>query len=241
MKTVIVFKLCKDPRDATISADGTADWGMAALKASDDDFRSTEIAKELGGSVTGLTIGNGDISWAAARGAAETTHITDVMPSYDLYETTVALASAIRKMEDVDLVLIGDSLWEPTVPVLIGAELGWTSLAGVVNVKSIDNGYKVTRRTSNMEQEIEITGPAVLAIAAQSSEETPPGLKQVLMARKKKVNKLTASDIEFTAESRVSCTAMELPESTEAEMITGKTPEEIVDRLFAVLKQEGVL
>ena len=214
---------------------------MAALKAGDDDFRSTEIAKALGGSITGLTIGNGDTAWAAARGASETTLITDVMPSADMADVARSLAAAIRNMEGVDLVLIGDSLWEPAVPVLLGAELGWTSFAGVTDVDQSENGFVIRRRTANIEQQIEIKGPAVLAIAAKSSEETPPGLKQVLMARKKKVNKVTAADLNAVPGNAVAYTGMALPESTEAEMITGETAEAIADRLYTVLRQEGVL
>ena len=102
MKSAMVFKLCKDPKDAVVASDGTADWGMSSLAASDDDFRASEIARELGGQVIGLTIGTGDLAWAAARGAAETVVISDAMPSADAATTAAILAAAIRKIGDVD-------------------------------------------------------------------------------------------------------------------------------------------
>ncbi|MBE6123381.1 MAG: hypothetical protein E7190_11825 [Erysipelotrichaceae bacterium] len=240
MKTVIVFKLCKDPRDANIGPDGTVDFGMASLKASDDDFRSTEIAKLLSTETAGLTIGSGDTAWAAARGASETTVITDADESEDKTGTARLLASAVRDM-DADLVLIGDSTWEPSVPVLLGAELGWTSLAGIVDVKQNENGYTAVRRTSSGEKEIRFAAPAVLGIVAKSGEETPPGLKQVLMARKKPVRKVLKADLCKEISEHADHIGYELPETTDAVMISAQTPEETVKKLFAVLKEDGVL
>ncbi len=241
MKSVIVFKLCKDPKDAVIASDGTADWGMSSLAASDDDFRSSEIARELGGDIVGLTIGTGDTAWAAARGAAGTVLISDAMPCADAAATAAILAAAIRKIGGVDLVLIGDSAWDPAVPVLLGAELGWTSLAGILEVRETEPGLTVKRRSASAEQEIEIEGPAVLGIIAQSAEETPPGLKQVLMARKKPVTKLTAADLGLAVNESVMCRGYALPDSTDSVMINGETPEEVVQNLFDALHEEGVL
>ena len=241
MKRAMVFKLCKDPKDAVVASDGTADWGMSSLAASDDDFRASEIARELGGQVIGLTIGTGDLAWAAARGAAETVVISDAMPSADAATTAAILAAAIRKIGDVDLVLIGDSAWDPAVPVLLGAKLGWTFLAGILEVKENESGLTVKRRTLSAEQEIEIAVPAVLGIIAQSAEETSPGLKQVLMARKKPVTKLTSADLGVDAAEAVVCRGYALPDSTEAVMINGETSEEVVQNLFDALHEEGVL
>ena len=243
MKTVIVFKVCMNPKDAMIRPDGTADWGMASLAASDDDFRATEIAKTLGGEVIGLTIGTGDAAWAAARGADSTVVITDAMPSSDAAVTADILAKAVMKIGDVDLVMIGDSSWDPAVPVLLGAKLGWNTLAGVTDAAVSEFGYCAKRRLSGSEQNIEVSGPAVMAIAAKAAEETPPGLKQVLMARKKPVTKMRMEDLGMNSnyEENVVRIGEESPENTEAEMICMESPEETVKILFDKLHEEGVL
>ena len=241
MKAIIVFKLCRDPKGAVILPDGSADWGNSSLAASDDDFRCTQIARELGAQITGLTIGTGDQAWAAARGADETFVITDMMPDADLTAQAAALAAAVRRIGGADLILIGDGSWEPSLPVLLGAELGLNTLAGIVEAQACENGYKVRRRLSTGEQDLQITGPALFGISAKEGEETPPGLKQVLIARKKPVTKLTLSDLETETASKVCVTGHELPASTDAEMITADTPEETVRRLFSKLSEEGVL
>lgn len=241
MKSVIVFKLCKDPRDAVVNSSGYADWGMATLASSDDDFRASEIARELGGEVIGLTIGNGDTAWAAARGASRTVLLKDVMPFKDAAATASVLAKAIQDIGDVDLVLIGDSSWDPAVPALLGAELGWTSLMGVLEVKEQDDALVAKRRTVSIEQEIEIAKPAVLGIVALSGEETPPGLKQVLMARKKPVEEKMLADLNAGIEETITVVDSALPDSTEATMISGETPEETVQKLLDVLRGEEVL
>lgn len=241
MKSVIVFKLCKDPKDAVVDSAGQADWGMATLASSDDDFRASEIAKELGGEVIGLTIGSGDTAWAAARGASQTVLLADVMPFEDAAATAAVLAKAIQDIGDVDLVLIGDSSWDPAVPALLGAKLGWTSLMGVLEVREQNDALVARRRTVSVEQEIEVPKPAVLGILALSGEETPPGIKQVIMARKKPVEKKTLADLGAAVEDAVSVAGSTLPDSTEAVMITGETPEETVQKLLDVLHGEEVL
>lgn len=163
------------------------------------------------------------------------------MPFEDAAATAAVLAKAIQDIGDVDLVLIGDSSWDPAVPALLGAKLGWTSLMGVLEVKEQNDALVARRRTVSVEQEIEVPKPAVLGILALSGEETPPGIKQVIMARKKPVEKKTLADLGAAVEDVVSVAGSTLPDSTEAVMITGETPEETVQKLLDVLHGEEVL
>ena len=241
MKIVVVFKPCKNPKDAMVSADGQIDWGITKLSASDDDYRCTEIARALDAEIVGLTIGDGDIAWGAARGAAKTIHITDGKQLDDAAETAAILGEAIRREGDVDLVLIGDSAWDPAISVMLGAELGWNTLAGVTDVRCENDRMVVKRRTSAAEQEISLALPAALGIMAKSEEGNPPSMRQVLTARKKPVVKIKVEELGADSTSGLKVLGTRMPESTEATMLTGEDPAEIAGRILAALRDEGVL
>lgn len=241
MKTIVVFKLCKNPKDAMVSTDGQIDWGITKLSASDDDYRCTEIAKTLDGEIVGLTIGDGDIAWGAARGTSKTIHITDGGHMDDAARAAAVLAEAIRREGNVDLVLIGDSTWDPAVSVMLGAELGWKTLAGVTDVRPGDEGIFARRRMTVGEQEIALTLPAALGIMAQSEEGDPPSMKQVLFARKKPVDKITLEELGAETVSGLKVTGTKAPESAEATMLTGEDPAEIANKILDALRDEGVL
>lgn len=241
MKSVVAFKLCKDPKEAVVLSDGAIDWGLTKLAPSDSDDRAAEIARELGCETIGLTIGDGDLAWAAARGASGTIHIKDANESLDAVKTASLLAAAVQKAGDVDLVLIGDSTWDPAVPVLLGAQLGWTSMAGVVEARQEGSGLVVKRRTQSMEQEVQISLPAVLGILALRENEDKPGMKQILAARKKPVETLTAQELGFDCPDAVAAVVTALPDSTAAKIISGEDAADIAKKLFETLKTEGVL
>jgi electron transfer flavoprotein beta subunit len=114
MKIIVVFKWSRNPIDARVSTDGTVDWRGVKMAASDDDPAVMEIARTLaeGGEIIGLTVGDGDTAWAAARGAARTMVVADALPGTDSAATGAVLAAAIRRMEGVDAVIIGDSAWD---------------------------------------------------------------------------------------------------------------------------------
>ena len=79
MKIIVAFKWLRSPQDARVGADGSVDWRGARMAPNDDDPAAIAMARELGagGEVLGLTVGDGDLAWAAARGAASTLVVTD--------------------------------------------------------------------------------------------------------------------------------------------------------------------
>lgn len=111
MKIIVVFKWSRNPQDARVGVDGTVDWRGVKMAASDDDAAAMEIARAIaeGGEIIGLTLGDGDVAWAAARGAARTVVVADAQPDVNSSVTGAVLAAAIRRVEGVDAVLIGDS------------------------------------------------------------------------------------------------------------------------------------
>ena len=101
MKIVVVFKWLKNPEDARVGSDGSVDWRGAKMTVSDDDPAAIQVARNLaaaGGEIVGLTIGDGDAAWAAARGASSTVIVTDAQSNADVAATGAVLAAGVRRI-----------------------------------------------------------------------------------------------------------------------------------------------
>jgi electron transfer flavoprotein beta subunit len=239
MRCVLAFTWARNPEDARVGADGSVDWGTR-LAPSDDDAAAAAVARGLGVEVVGLTLGGGDVAWAAARGAERTLAVTDARPGADGGATAAALAAGVRHAGDVDVVVVGDCAWDRTVPVSLGARLGWPTVAGVQSADVDGDHLRVTRRTAGGTEVLAVTTPAVLAVAARHTEQAPPGMRDVLAARKKPVERLTLQDLGVAASGvRVRGTA--LPQTAPARVFAGDDPAAAAGQLVAALRAEGVL
>lgn len=243
MKIIVAFKWSRNPADARVGADGNVNWQGVKMAPSDDDPTAMEIAAAIAdeGEVIGLTVGDGDVSWAAARGAARTVTVSDVEQHVDSSTTAAVLAAAIRHIDGVDAVLIGDSVWDIGVVSALAGSLGWPAVAGVVGATKEQGGLRLTRKLGNELQVLEVDGPAVIAVSASREEKNVPGMKEVLAARKKPVEKLTTADLALTIESSAVSRGTRLPETPAAQIIDGSDPVIASDQLIAALQTEGVL
>ena len=148
MKTVVIYKWARDPEDAAVRSDGSVDWRGAKRAAGEDDpaviAAGRAIAEAAGGTLVGLTIGDGDASWALARGVAETVSVPDAPNLADTMATAGVLAAAIRSIGEVDVVVIGDAEAYPGVAAGVAAGLGWPVVLGVTSA-TFDGGRLVAR------------------------------------------------------------------------------------------------
>lgn len=194
MKAVAVFKWAMNPADQRASADGSVTWTAKRPDVGDDDHAVVKAAVDAadGGEVVGMTTANGDTAFAAARGASRTVAIEGL--AIDAQPTQIArvLANAVQDEADVDVVAIGDNVWDPMVPALLAGFLGWPAISAVDEVKPADGGLTVTRRYGTGTQDIVVSGPVVLAVLARREEESKPGMRVVLQARKKPVDTVAA-------------------------------------------------
>ena len=180
MNTVVVFKWLRNPADARVSADGSVDWGASKPAPSDDDPEAAAVAATLAaagdGTCIGVTVGAGDVAWAAARGAASTIVVTDAVPGPDASATAEILAAAVRAAGSADVVVVGDSAWDRGVPVALAGALGWAAIADVQAATLEGDRLRVTRRHGDGSQVLDVATPVVLAVAASRAEEHGPGM-----------------------------------------------------------------
>ena len=243
MRGVLAFKWAKNPQDARVGTDGSVDWSGAKMAVTDDDAAAAEVARDLlgDGSIVGLTLGDGDASWAAARGAASTVCLTDASPDPDARVTADALAAGVQHIGEAEVVVIGDSPWDPLVPACLGARLGWRTVGGVTSAVVDGDHVRVTRRTSTGTQVLDVDPPVVLAVRARRAEQRTPGMRDVLAARKKPLEKLTAEALGVARQGGAVVMGTALPETTPARVIDGSDVEGAVDQLVRALRSEGVL
>jgi electron transfer flavoprotein beta subunit len=223
MKTVVVFKWLRNPEDARVGSDGSVDWRAAKMAVSDDDPAAAAVANAIaaaGGECVGLTVGDGDASWAA---------------------TAAILAAGVRSIGGVDVVLIGDSAWDRGVPVALAGHLGWAVLADVESAAVEGDRLRVTRKFGDGTQVVDVARPVVLAVAASRAEQHAPGMKEILAARKKPVTKVTMTELGVEPDTAVKWRGTKFPDTTKARVIDGADPVAAAAKLVAALRSEGVL
>ena len=242
MKTVIVYKWARNPEDAAVRNDGSIDWRNAKMTAGQDDFAALEAAKNIAGDgeLIGLTIGDGDASWALARGVQQTTSITDASHLLDNAATASILAEAIKKIGGVEAVVIGDDEEYAGVPVALAGLLEWPALAHVSTATVVDGSVQIVRKHGSEEQTVSIAAPAVIAVSAAAPEKKAPGMKEQLMARKRPVTKLTLAEINASSEDKLSSKGTRLPEIAAARIFDGDAAS-AAKQLVAALRDGGVL
>lgn len=244
MKSVVVFKWATDPRDIHVFSDGRVDQSDASFWVGDDDYLAVKAACDAAGEdgeVCGLTMAGGDISFAAARGASMTYTIQGLSVAADSLVRAKVLAAAIKKIGEVDVVTIGDADWDPAVPVLLGGLLEWETLMGAEEAVQDQDGLIVTRRYGIGSQKTLVTGPVVLGVAAKKEEESKPGMRTVITARKKPVIKIGIEELGLDTSLDYTSVGTALPEGREPRLYDGADPEEAVAQLIRTLQSEGTI
>ena len=242
MKTAVVFKWCKNPVDARVSADGAVSWPGVKLSPTDDDPAAMGVAKSISAEddIVAVTIGDGKPEWAAARGAASTIIVEDSLGGADGTAAANAIAAAIAHAGGVDVVAVGDSDWDRgMVSALVGA-LGWTAYANVIAAEPAGDGVKLTIKTPAGNLLVQAQAPVVLCCQALGQETDAPGMKQTLAARKKPVEKLKTSDVS-AAPGLGEAKGTHKPQGASVTMIDGSDPAAAVSQLMDALRGEGIL
>lgn len=233
MNVLFCYKWERDSNEATITSEGALKWFDTKLKATDDEataiVMAKKIAEETGGELTGVTIGDGDVYWALARGAGRAVSADALTPSTDNAVTAARLASAIKAAGEYDLIIMGDSQEYSGVVPATAAKLGINMIVGAQDVRPDGESAStvlVTRATAHSLETLRVHTPALISIAAVGTEKTRPTMRQVMAAKKMPVER-----IEVTAESeeKLNTTGTRLPEKRRAVMF--ESAEELVNAL----------
>lgn len=240
MTSVAIFKWAMNPQDERVGSDGQIKWLAERPEAGDDDYAAVQVALAAApdSELIGLTMASGDMAFAAARGAERTVALEGVSILAQPTEIASALANAIKDMDNVSLVTIGDSVWSPMVPSLLAAELGWPCIMAVDAVHHENDTLVVTRRFGAGTQDIAVSVPVVLAVAARREEDQKPGMKQVMQARKKPIE-IQAAQVGDV--STFEAVGVHKPTAQASKLFDGADTTAAVAQLVSALQYEGVL
>lgn len=242
MKAIVIYKWSRNAADALVRADGSIDWRNAKMAPGEDDPAALAVAARLtadGGELVGLTIGDGDASWVLARGVESTWSVADVPPLADNGRTAAVLAAAVRRLGEVDVVVIGDSRQEPGTAAALAGLLGWPALLGVQSASVVGGRIEANRRDGDQVQRIGVPTPVVLGVAAEADVDRAPGMKELLAARKRTVNVLSVAELGVDL-ADVASLGCRKPDTAPARLFSGD-PAQAAAQLVAALRSEGVL
>jgi electron transfer flavoprotein beta subunit len=204
--------------------DKVADTTITILSLGPDSYRDT-------------------IKHCLAMGADEGVHINDpALNEADHWATAEILIAAIKKLEPADLIICGRQAvdWDMGV---VGSTLAeMLGLSVVTIAKSVQlEGDKVTVERVLMDgtETVEASAPCVITVSNELGEPRYPQLRQIMMAAKKEVKVLTASDLGIDgAKNRVNLEALFVPETqVETEFIEADTLKEASEKLALRLRE----
>jgi electron transfer flavoprotein beta subunit len=209
-----------------------------------------------GGTITILSLGPDSardaIKTGLAMGADEGVHLNDpVLFDGDGYSTAVALAAAIRKIGNVDLVLCGRQAtdWDFGVTGLAIAELlGIPSISITKSVTVANGKIQAERVLGDAFETIEVPTPCVVSVSNELGEPRYPKLPQIMQAARKQVTVWTAADLGLSpdqvgkAGARLELEALYIPQvESKCEFIEGDTPAEIAANLAHALREAKLI
>lgn len=168
----------------------------------------------------------------------------------DSFGKAKALAAAIRKLGDVDLVLAGRQAadWEAgQVGALVAEELGWPCVAFVSRATPEANGIRARRELEDGYQVLQVTPPAVFTI---TNDETNvlrfAKVRDVMMSSRKPIQTWNAAALGLIpadlAEPAVEVLDLAIPEQpARAEIVEGDTAQDKARNLARRLRELNVI
>lgn len=241
MDVTLVYKWGYDPEDAYLASDGSFRWKQGRLVASDDDAQAIACARDLaeatGGVLRGVTIGNGDATWAAARGAQELYACEAATPESDDVAVAHSLADVVRAAGQADVVVVADAVDFSGVAPVLATLLELPCVLGVREFASGEGGTIVAKRPIDGGMEtLEFPAPVLISVNAATSEKNVPSMKAMLAARKTAKTQVSAE----VRESGLVKESLGKAPTHRARIFEG-TPDETAAALVAALRADGVL
>jgi electron transfer flavoprotein beta subunit len=219
------------------------------------DVHAIEAAAQLrqpaGARVTVLSLGGpaveAGLRRALAMGCDEAVRLS---PGDDLIEDRLEvagwLAAAIRRLEDVDLVLCGRIAadWDMGhVPPMLAELLGFAVVTPVIALEARERVLRVRRLTDEGYEVLDVTLPAVLAVSNEVNEPGYPTMRAVLAAQRAAIRTWEASDLGVPGAGHGAARLKRLAArdlTRECQFVDGE-PEDAGRLLADVLRRESVL
>jgi electron transfer flavoprotein beta subunit len=217
---------------------------------------AVRIKEKVGeGKITALALGpaklKDGIKEALAIGADEAVLLMDpAFAGSDSVATANALAKAIQKIGECDLILCGEGSTD-NYSGQVGPRLAeMLDLPQITYVRELEVADGKVKAVRNMEESFEVVEadlPALVTVADEINEPRLASLRQILQAARKPVQEWTPADLGL-AEDEVGekGTVIEVlsnlaPEEERKQVVFSGELDEMIDDLVGALTKEGVL
>lgn len=168
-----------------------------------------QLKESVGADVTVISVGSGfvmDVMKKPLSMGADSLILVDdpSVAELDAFATARALAEAIRKIGDVDLVLCGRqaSDWDNSmVPLGIAELLGLPCVTLAQKIEVEDSGIVVQRALTDGYEVVKAPLPALVTVSNELGEPRYPTLRGIMMAGRKSPTVWVASDLDLDESS----------------------------------------
>lgn len=260
MHIVVVTKSTPDG-NAKIAVDssGKVTWGGQGLVLNPwDEYAVTEalLLKEAHNvKVTVIVLGteeqNEALKHSLAMGADEAIRIwDDALADHDTLQYSRAIAAAVKKLGDVDLILFGKELMDSYTDqhvYQVGRLLGWNVLGSMKKIQSIDfntKTVKIDRIVEQGKQTLTSKLPAVMSLFDDINEPKYPSFMGIRKASKAVIPVWGQADLgaDLGAPAVKVVEFTNLPERAgEVEMIDGESAAQKAEALVTKLMEAKLL
>lgn len=246
MKAVVLVKHVPDVQSARQMDGGRLVRGDDdAINELDENALEAAIAavEDHGGEVIAVTMGPEDAVDAVRRGlqmgADAAIHVCDdALAGADIPTTASVLAKVVEHVGDVDVVFAGMAASDgeaALVPAVVAAKLGWPVLTVASQLECDGASVKITRTSERVTEVLEADFPVVVSVTDQVNEARIPAFRQMMAARKKQVETLSAADLGISVQTRANVRSAEAVPAREKGEIIANTGDG-GERLAAYLK-----
>ncbi len=252
-RIVACYKWVAEEADIRINADLSVDLSKAKGKISDYDRNAIEAAVQaaeaLGGKAVSLTFGTqkakASLKDVLSRGPEEGCWVNgEEADNADSSVTARALAAAIKKIEDVSLIICAEGAsdtYARQIGPRIGAILNLPVITSVAKMTFVGETLQAVRKLDDCLQTVEVELPAVVAVLPEINSAPIPGLKAVMAAGKKPVTEYKSADLGVDLTPKTQVTAFKGYVMQRKNIILSGDVGENVAALVAALRKEGVL
>jgi electron transfer flavoprotein beta subunit len=224
----------------------------AAMRIKDANADTKVTIVSMGPESAAKEIQQNTIKNSLAMGADEGVLLADeLFADLDWYQIALALSTAIKKLEDVQLVICGRQAvdWDMGLTGSGIAEmLDWPALTIGKDVQVTNGTVKVERVLMDGFETVEAPLPAVATVSNELGEPRYPKLQQIMQAAKKQVTIWSAADLGLDASQlgpdarKLALEKLYVPVSdTQVEIIEGDTPEEKAQNLVKKLAEAKLI
>ena len=253
MTIVVSYKYAANPQDAAVAADGTVDWSRAKAGISEYDPVAIQLARDVADSTAAELVGVSVATSAGATSMAKKAVMSrgldrgivlaeDAVATWNHTRVAQALAQLVRRVDDVELLVTGDSSIDEgarMMPALVAGFLGWPCFQEVTAVSKSGTGFRLTQVVSGETRVIEVAGPVVIAATSDAVAAKVPSMKEILAAGKKPVEVLGSGDVEV-ADLGIDIDGRSRPEPANRRNKIFKG-DDAAAQLVAALRADGVL